>query len=326
MFASLMSVLFQPATAVFDPESPFYWLYLLCSALIALLVCSSRLRAPGHRSLTAAIREVFDPRIFFHRSAITDYKFVFISHLIFALRIGAATVSIEAIAHGGAAVLTYVIGPAFPQAPGIGAIVMYTVTGFLAADFGNFYFHLWQHRSAWLWELHKVHHSAEVLTPLTALRVHPVADLIGAQFISVCIGLPAAVYLYLYGGPVAELQVAGVNLLLFLWHTVLVSNLAHSHVWVMFPRGVREIFYSPALHLIHHSAKPQHYGKNLGFGLTIWDRLAGTLYQPSEADRRDLVLGIDAEEMRELQTVGQLFWTPLRNIILGKRRLAVTGV
>lgn len=321
MFASLISVLIQPATVVFEPESSFYWFNLACAALVALLVCGSRLWASGNRSVAAAIRETFNPRIFFHPSAVTDYKFVFINHFISALEIGAATISVEAIAHGGAAVLHHVIGPSIPVVPGIGATLMFTVTGFLASDFGNFYFHLWQHRSAYLWELHKVHHSAQVLTPLTALRVHPIANLLGTQFIAVCIGLPAAVYLYYYGSPVAELRIAGVNLLLFLWHTVLVSNLAHSHVWVMFPRGIREIFYSPALHLIHHSARAKHYGKNLGFGLTIWDRLAGTLYQPTEADRCDLVLGIDPEEMRELNTVGQLFWTPLRNIFSRKRRL-----
>lgn len=322
MIASLLSVLLQPAAAVFEPESPFYWFYLMCAGAVALLACRSQLRETGNRSLMAAIREVFNPRIFLHPSAITDYKFVFISHFIIALQIGAATISVGAIAHGGAAVLTHILGPAPPRAPGIGATVMFTVTGFLAADFGNFYFHFWQHRSALLWELHKVHHSAEVLTPLTAFRVHPIADLLKIQFIAICIGLPAAGYLYFYGSPVAELRLAGVNLLLFFWHTVLLSNLAHSHVWVMFPRGIRNIFYSPALHLIHHSAKPDHYGKNLGFVLTLWDRLAGTLYQPTEADRRDLVLGIGPDEMRELRTVGQLFWTPLNNIIFAKRRIA----
>lgn len=325
MPGSLTSVLFEPATALFDAASSFYWLYLLCAAAVALVACTSRLRASGNRSVAAAIREVFDPRIFFHPSAMTDYKFVFISHLILALQIGAATISVEAIAHGGAALLNHVIGPTSPATPGIVATVMFTATGFVAADCGNFYFHLLQHRSALLWEFHKVHHSAEVLTPLTALRVHPVVDVLGIQFMAFCIGLPAALYLYCYGSPVAELQITGVNLLLFLWHTLLVSNLAHSHVWVMFPRGIREIFYSPALHLIHHSARPKHYGKNLGFGLTIWDRLAGTLYQPTEADRRDLVLGLDPGEMRELTTVGQLLWTPLRNILFRKNRPAALG-
>jgi sterol desaturase/sphingolipid hydroxylase (fatty acid hydroxylase superfamily) len=324
MLASLVSILLQPATALFAPESRFYWLYLMCTVIVAVLACKRRLGKSGNGSLSAPIREVFNPSIFFHPSAIADYKFVFINHFFSALKLGAATITVEAITHGGAAFLAHVIGPASPRVPGMAATVMFTVTGFLAADFGNFYFHLQQHRSPFLWELHKVHHSAEVLTPLTALRVHPIADLLATQFIALCVGLPGSIYLYFYSGPVAELRIAGINLLLFLWQTVLVSNLAHSHVWVMFPRGIREIFYSPALHLIHHSASPNHYGKNLGFALTLWDRLAGSLYEPTDADRRDLVLGIDPDEMRGLRTVGQLYWTPLRNIIFAKRRMAAS--
>lgn len=322
MLASLASIFFQPAIAFIEPNSPFYWFCLLCAAIAALLACRRRIRKAGNHSLTAAIREVFDPTIFLHRSAITDYAFVFFSHFISVLQIGAATISAQAIAHGGAALLTFVIGPSSPQVAGSAATAMITVTSFLALDFGEFYFHRLQHRSPFLWELHKVHHSAEVLTPLTALRIHPIADLLGTQFVALCVGLPAAVYLYLYGGPVAELRIAGVNVLVFFCRTALVSNLAHSHVWLMFPRGVREIFYSPALHLIHHSANPNHYGKNLGFALTLWDRLAGTLYQPAETDRHHLVLGIDPDDMRELKTIGQLFWTPLRNILFGKKGLS----
>ena len=318
MFENLLSIALQPAFMVFEPDSRFYWMFLLCAAGVALLACWRRLRESGGASLVAAMREVFNPAVFFHRSAIADYKFVFVTHFLAAIQIGAATISAQVIAHGGAAALARAIGQPPSLVPGPAGIALMTLTSFLAMDFGNFYFHLLQHRSPMLWELHKVHHSAEVLTPVTALRVHPLADILGKQFLAICIGLPTSL-LYVYGG-LAEVQIAGVNLLLFLWQTVLVNNLAHSHVWVMFPRGIREIFYSPALHLIHHSANPRHYGKNLGFALTIWDRLADTHYQPADSDRSGLVLGLDPGDMRELRTTRQLFWTPMRNILFGAKK------
>jgi sterol desaturase/sphingolipid hydroxylase (fatty acid hydroxylase superfamily) len=74
------------------------------------------------------------------------------------------------------------------------------------------------------------------------------------------------------------------------------------------------------LHLIHHSADPKHAGKNLGFCFSFWDRLAGTLYEPAEQEKRELTFGIDAEDMRELRTPWQLYWTPVRNILFGRRR------
>lgn len=326
MFEKLLSIVLQPAFMVFEPQSPFCWFFLLCAAGVALFACWRRRRQSGAVSLAVVLREVFDPAIFFHRSAIVDYKFVFLTHLLSAAQIGAATISAQAIAHGGAAALAQLLGQPQLRVPGLMAAAMMTLTSFIAMDAGNFYFHLLQHRSPFLWELHKVHHSAEVLTPLTALRVHPVVSILGSQLLAICAGLPASFYLYYYGHPVAELQVAGVNLLLFLWHTVLVNNLAHSHVWVMYPKGIREVFYSPALHLIHHSSNPRHYGKNFGFALTVWDRLAGTLYWPAGSDRSGLVLGLDGDDMRELRTTGQLFWTPLRNIMFGRPKPATTAL
>lgn len=40
--------------------------------------------------------------------------------------------------------------------------------------------HYCQHKISWLWAFHKVHHSAEGLTPLTANRHHPVDYALGA--------------------------------------------------------------------------------------------------------------------------------------------------
>ena len=49
-----------------------------------------------------------------------------------------------------------------------------TVTLFLAYELGYWLNHYVPHRVPFLWEFHKVHHSATVLTPLTNFRVHPV--------------------------------------------------------------------------------------------------------------------------------------------------------
>ena len=45
---------------------------------------------------------------------------------------------------------------------------------FLAYELGYWLNHYLSHRIAFLWEFHKVHHSATVLTPLTNFRVHPI--------------------------------------------------------------------------------------------------------------------------------------------------------
>jgi sterol desaturase/sphingolipid hydroxylase (fatty acid hydroxylase superfamily) len=72
------------------------------------------------------------------------------------------------------------------------------------------------------------------------------------------------------------------------------------------------------MHMIHHSNNPKHFGSNFGFALTVWDRLAGTLYIPDDREASGIAFGLDAAEQLQMKTVVQLYFTPLRRI-LGKR-------
>ena len=49
-----------------------------------------------------------------------------------------------------------------------------TVMLFLAYELGCWFSHWLSHKAPLLWEFHKVHQNAEVLTPLTNFHVHPV--------------------------------------------------------------------------------------------------------------------------------------------------------
>ena len=53
-------------------------------------------------------------------------------------------------------------------------MLLYTLTLFVAWDLSRYLLHRLLHGVPFLWELHKVHHSAEVLTPLTLYRSHPI--------------------------------------------------------------------------------------------------------------------------------------------------------
>ncbi len=66
------------------------------------------------------------------------------------------------------------LGP--PNRPLGGPLAMGAFTLFeaLVADLGLFLTHLLAHRLGLLWSFHKVHHSAPVLTPVTAKRFHPI--------------------------------------------------------------------------------------------------------------------------------------------------------
>ena len=130
----------------------------------------------------------------------------------------------------------------------------------------------------------------------------------------VVLGLAA----YLTGQPVQGFTVLGVNVLVLLF-SVAGSHLRHSHVWLSYG-ALDRFFVSPAMHQIHHSCAPQHLDKNLGGMLTIWDRLAGTLYLPREGEA--LPLGLYREEHREYKSVLRLYLLPFAKIArrVGLRR------
>jgi hypothetical protein len=66
-----------------------------------------------------------------------------------------------------------------------------TLAGFLAYEIAYYIDRYLMHKAPVLWEFHTTHHTAEVLTPLTAFRVHPMDTLI---FVNIT-AIAASVYL-----------------------------------------------------------------------------------------------------------------------------------
>src|ERR1700733_15107607 len=141
--------------------------FLFSSFLIALglFVCRRE------KSILGFIQYCFPKNIYLHPSSILDYKFFYISNLLTLLFIYplAAYLSLQ-FSH---VLQDYFFGlgvrPVFLSSP-IGPLlfsVLYTIVLALAFDFGLFFAHYLVHKIPWLWEFHKVHHSAAVLTPIT---------------------------------------------------------------------------------------------------------------------------------------------------------------
>jgi sterol desaturase/sphingolipid hydroxylase (fatty acid hydroxylase superfamily) len=312
ILARLSARLYTP----FNPGDRFFVGYLAVALLLAALVLRRDPQSGERRPLRELAARLFPRRVFLHASALLDYRFVLLNYYVITLLVAAMFLSAATTSGWFLAAIELVLGPnRDPTVPGPVAALAFTVVAVMAIDFGNFLGHLLQHKVPWLWEFHKIHHSAEVLTPLTALRVHPLGEVFSTQVIALCVGAVNGAFLYVYQGPVAQLTLFGVNALDFLYYTIGAYHLAHSHVWLMFPRGLREFFYSPALHLIHHSVDPRHRDKNFAFTFTIWDRLAGTLYMPEDREKDTLVLGLGGGEERDFGSVWQLYATPFRNIL-----------
>ena len=133
-----------------------------------------------------------------------------------------------------------------------------------AFDFAAYGIHVAQHRIPILWEFHKVHHSAEVMHPLTNYREHPVDNVLYAVGHGVTLGLCAVLADALLGYIPTEPGPLGVGITAFIFN-VLGYNLRHSHIWLRWPGALSMAFGSPAHHQVHHSCHPDHIDKNFGF-------------------------------------------------------------
>jgi sterol desaturase/sphingolipid hydroxylase (fatty acid hydroxylase superfamily) len=164
---------------------------------------------------------------------------------------------------------------------------------FLAYELGYWLNHYLSHRIAFLWEFHKVHHTATVLTPVTNFRVHPVYMCIFLNILAVFTGVASGVGEYLLGGTTHQYGLSENNIILVFFIYVYV-HLQHSQVWIAFTGWLGRLFMSPAHHQIHHSSNPAHFNKNLGSCLALWDWMFGTLHVPS-AEREVAAFGVEAD-------------------------------
>ena len=153
--------------------------------------------------------------------------------------------------------------------------VIYMFLSICLLDFISYCIHYAQHKIPFLWEFHKVHHSAEVMHPLTNYREHPVDNFLYAIGTGAAFGFAASIAYILLGYLPSMPQIWGVALISFAFN-FLGYNLRHSHIWLRWPGKWGRLFASPAHHQIHHSYHSEHINKNFAFIFPWWDSLFGT--------------------------------------------------
>lgn len=291
--------------SLLDRHSP---LFLASSVLIAVVIYVLAARRGGAvpESLFAYL---FPRAIWRQRSAKVDVAFALVNQALLPLWALAVLIGPPTLA--GPVHDLLVEGGLFPPPLPLtwltlGGIVL---GSFLVADFTLFFGHWLQHRVGLLWEFHKVHHSAEVLTPVTALRMHPVDTIVATTLIAVGLGLFNGLVTALVDGAPNHWWLLGGNIV-FLAFYAAAYHLRHSHIWLAYPVWLGRWLISPAQHQIHHSSEPRHWDRNMGFVLAVWDRLFGTLYVPQ--GREHFPLGLTDGEHAEYQGVARLFLLPVR--------------
>lgn len=153
--------------------------------------------------------------------------------------------------------------------------------GFVVRDFVQWNIHRLLHRSDFLWEFHKVHHSVQQMGFAAHLRYHWMENV---------------VYRSLEYIPLALIGIGLRDFFIIHIFTLAVGHFNHSNFKLNLG-PLKYIFNNPQMHIWHHAhdlPKERRYGVNFGLTLSIWDYLWGTDYIPY--DGRDIKLGFPGVE------------------------------
>lgn len=158
--------------------------------------------------------------------------------------------------------------------------------------------YLWRranHRLAFLWRFHRVHHSDPEMDVTTAVRFH-----LGEILISLVLRL-------------ALIPLLGVTLSqLLLYDALLMPAILFHHSNLRFPerfdRVLRAMIASPAMHRIHHSRLQVETDSNYSSIFSFWDRLGRSFrLRPG---RQPVSFGLDEFDSAQRQRISDLLLIP----------------
>jgi sterol desaturase/sphingolipid hydroxylase (fatty acid hydroxylase superfamily) len=135
---------------------------------------------------------------------------------------------------------------------------------FLALDFfGGWLVHFTEHKVAFLWRFHVIHHADNNVDVTTGLRHHPGESVLRGLFFFIGI--------IVSGAPMYAVMI---------FQTILILATAFTHANIRLPKWLDEtlsyVLISPNMHKVHHHWKQPYTDSNYGAVLSVWDRLLGT--------------------------------------------------
>jgi len=196
------------------------------------------------------------------------------------------------------------LGYLFTSSPGLEItyawMLLYSLVILLLYDFVFFLTHFTMHKVPALWAIHKVHHSAEVLTPLTRYREHFIAGPIWASGAAFSYGVAAGIFGWLFKDSITQATLFNIGFFALLFGFT--GSFRHYHVQFRYWPWLEKWLQSPAMHHVHHSYLEKHWDKNFAAVTSIYDRLFGTMYIPETDEYTPW--GIGPETQAEYRT----FW------------------
>ena len=186
---------------------------------------------------------------------------------------------------------------------------LHAILALLLLDFiGAYLVHLVQHKIAWMWHFHKIHHTDTAIDATTALRHHPIESVFRVVALFVAI------------------VVAGVPIwMVMLYQTISAFMSQFNHANIHLPhwldKGLSWIIVSPDMHKVHHSRYQPETDSNYANIFSIWDRLFGTFV--TVKDTTSISYGLDEYQDARYQQIGPLLKTPWEEVPEAKQQTSL---
>lgn len=288
---------------LFNANQRLYWLYLLATVLWATVWYAKAWRQRNPFAKTGSIWQDY----WWHKSARLDYLY-FVGFWVFQATLLPPSVYFTAYLSEQLTQFLHRFAPPVQNDWAmIWIVIAYTTALFTFGEFSRYWLHRKFHASAWLWAFHKAHHSAEVLTPITYYRVHPVEKMLFAVRYLFSVGMVTGFSQWLFAGRLDMGTILGANGLVFIF-SVIGGNLRHSHIYLRYPSWLENWFLSPAQHQMHHTNRFASY--NYGGYLGIWDKLFGTFASSEQLPQMPQKYGFHAKIGQHYQTMSGFLWQP----------------
>lgn len=316
-------------TFFWNPTDRLFILYLGVAAGFAFILFifnKHKISGPQideeHKSF---LKFLFPAHVWSHPSAWLDVRYFFFHHLIghflqFGFLAACTTWSFALVTDGESLAEMARIGDARIERADYLIAIGYMFAFYIVGDLIAWTAHYLQHKIPILWEFHKVHHSAEVMHPMSNGREHPVDNLLYKASLGLGYGAFIGLGVNILGYTPNMPSVFGVPVLMFLFNLV-GYNLRHSHIWLRWPGVWSKVFPSPAHHHVHHSCHPEHFDKNFAFMFPLWDVLFGTYIMPE--DNKDVKFGVAGMKPGEMDTCAKLYFVPFKKAFRRLRRKPV---
>jgi sterol desaturase/sphingolipid hydroxylase (fatty acid hydroxylase superfamily) len=258
-------------------------------------------------SFLALLHHMFPFDAWMSKSVRMDIKIYVIRTIVDKLFVGLQLVCTLAISDQVGRGLLLIFPDHVATPPTYLLLVGSAIVIFIVAEFSDFLTHYLNHVVPVLWELHKVHHSAMFLNPLTAKRGHPLDYIFGRATSGILCGVPVGIFTFAFGLSLVDILFLAACVGKLSTITTL-DALRHSH----FPISLGwldRVFISPHMHQVHHSSLRHHWDTNFGTNLSIWDWMFGTAYRPTKGEAIRYGLGTDEE--RDYERLYGAFVSPL---------------